>query len=475
MAPRCATVRAWWRRGADLLAQHKSVYLWLLVSALAVCASVDYVLYTRLTKQLQLYAFPLMQTVYPLAIALISLACSLAARRCGGRGRGAAASFAKLDDVDAAGAPLETSSGAEEEDGGDGARPPAPSCCRAPVWRAFLVLAALDGLTNAVQFLPMVYLGGPLLVVLGQFHLVALLLMSALYLGRRYRFTHYVAVPLLILAVCVALMPAVLDTLAPPAPPCPGGAAAANATAGANATAPAAPPAPARWLLPLWVAIFLASSVPHAFSHVFQERTLKEHDVAPLDMLAGVALLQIAFSVPFIFALFVPLPAPAVTFRSLADLLEFLADTARCVAGAPMSARGAASGVQCAGAWPVFAAFLVVNLFFNLAQLALTKHTSANMSAVAGVLRLAVGPLLFAWPWLADVAYRVATPHEVLGLLLAVIAIAIFRYRPERHDRAREGLSAYEPAHDRDRARLLRAADDDAGADVRLSSSSGSA
>jgi len=196
----------------------------------------------------------------------------------------------------------------------------------------------------------------------------------------------------------------------------------------------------------LWIGLFLLGTIPHSFSRVYQERLMKRYNVSAIRMLSGVAPLQMGLAVG-VLALVVLLPLPAPAPHLPPDrFVPFVLASFDCVfqgQGPPeallreLGMDGAPPPV-CALAGPLFAGFLLFNLIFNAASLALTRYTTANTAAMTSVLRLGLSSLLFTVPVVAGLATRAITRLDLLALVLLAIAILVYRYRRELVDPRRE-------------------------------------
>ena len=425
-------------------------YTWFLIAILVMTTSVDYVLYTRFSKELLLYALPAMQILYALAFTLVVWPMLglrwlwqywrdrvAQHKREAGRMRGGTSALVKQHGL----------------------------CCGRltgirSLWRSYLLIAFLDATGNMLEFLPLVYLNSELLVIVGQVHLPVLLVFSAIYLGRRYRGSHYFAIVLVALGIAVALVPSIDEVFVERHQ----GQHAIHPTNSTNIThinnmtnatttnnvvpsssssLPTLTDDATGWNALLWVGLFVLGTLPHGFSKVYQERLMKRYNVEPMRVLAGVAPFQLLLSAPMVLVLLLPLPAPAPHVLP-GQLGTFLMDSARCLfLAAPISNVTAASlqldrAPICDNALSVFLAFLAFNLLFNMVALALTKHTTANTSAVSSVIRLGLSSLLFMSPWLAGSAARTVTRIDVLSLILLAVALLLYRYRNEIIDMQRE-------------------------------------
>ena len=409
------------------------VYTWLLQLGLVVTSSVDYVLYTRFNKQLQIYAFPIMQVVYPLVINMlvwpIAIANHIYQSRCA-KSKGASRT---------------------------------PTIRFRRLWRPFLYVAILDTFSNVMQFLPLIYIPGETLVVFGQLHLISLFLWSKVYLGRRYHLTHYLGAVIVVVGVCVGIapsfdaMPSMWDAYMGHDHGLP-----FNITVPTiNISAPSMPTvttADIPWTSLIWMGMLLLSHIPGGFSKVYLERLMKTPDLSPIHSLAGVALFQSILSVPMIFILLLPLPPPAFSVP-IDELYDFFTDTALCFAGFPigdsMPPLGNVSSVsnhayghghmhhlqhviQCQGVWVLGAVFILVNVAYNTISLALTKRTTANNAAVSSILKLGLSSIFFMIPPIAGVALSVITLMQALAIIILVLGVLVFYSRSEIIDVDRE-------------------------------------
>lgn len=282
----------------------------------------------------------------------------------------------------------------------------------------FIVVSMLDGITILLRYLPTLYMDSELQVLLSQIGLPATLAFSWFYLGRRYRLTHYLGVITVILGVCVALIPS-MDELAKGPP---------------NAFV-------------VWVIMMMVSTIPGAFSKVYQERWLYRYQLDPIYFLAWTALFQTLWSVMMLMIPLIPIPAPApyVPINKFGDLVVdsfacFFGNTdvssaahinASYTAGSQLA--NALHGASCTDPAPatIFVIFIMSNVVLNAVFVAFIKAATANLTTITNVLRIGVSAILFTWEWMAGASARSLTRHIVLSLFVEATGVFTFKSRKE--------------------------------------------
>lgn len=430
----------------------KGVLILVLSVALVVLAAVDMVLLVHLGQRMMFYAFAVNQTVYPFAFVPICWVFVWSKQYCASRRRRLLVQHNHDYDVDAHELALivgaepqrrnledwETEDPAmlveDTHSFGANAGLYGANLSLSDMLPKFATIAALDGCAMLLSFLPMLNLDSEMQVVLSQIGLPATLFFSFVYLDRRYKATHYIAVLIVITGVCVALVPSLDISEADMV------------------------------RLALWVILALAATIPSSFSKVFQERWLGDYDLHPIYLLAWTSLFQLVLSVVLLAVPLIPFPVPAphVTpdrfFTLLSDSFAcFLGDasvTTRINAtyGADSAIAAALNGAECGGVPPyvIFAAFLAVNITYNAVFVSLIKVATANITSVTSVLRIGFAALLFTCPFIAGPAQRSLDRHTVLALIVVILGVATFHSQPERRKRPRNTFGTHIDDHEQE-------------------------
>jgi len=279
-----------------------------------------------------------------------------------------------------------------------------------------------DQLSSGAQGPASAFISQAMQSVMQNTNVVWVALLSAAFLGTRYRQVHYIGCILVLLSVLVGLSSKLSGNDCSPEglqrQRC------LSAYKGSDG---------AFHLLSagaglLWFGVFLASVVPSAVSSVYKQHVLQGRDVDILYASWWSGNFQILWGLLAVPLLWVKLPgqdhlAPGETFQAIGDTLS-------CMSG-NVPHPGDES---CAGSTPPlfwFGVYLLFNLSFNVLMLWLTKHLSAAWATLATVLCLDLTNVFGMVPFMAGGAAQVMSLNDWLATALASIALWIYNMEPE--------------------------------------------
>eukprot|EP00741_Cyanophora_paradoxa_P006829 tig00001042_g6604.t1 len=299
----------------------------------------------------------------------------------------------------------------------------------------FAVAGALDAIANLISTVPASFLSGPVNVVVSQAVVPATLLAGIAFQRTRFQWTHFLGAFVIALAVAVQAAPnfdldlfgdfdfaaegAVQGSAARVPPPSPEG------HSGPAPPGPPAEPSNLWW----WTLLLIASTLPNAGSNVYKDCTFKEAQLDVWYYNAWVALFQLLAGAALVPAIFAPsLNGMAHMHKrggTLFEIGDYVADATGCFLGYDTRA-----GDRCDGGaptWSVLAAFITLNVMFNIVMVIVHKHGSATLAIASSVLRLVTSDLLFGVPLLAGEAAGAMGGTDGVALLVIVAGLVLYR------------------------------------------------
>ena len=272
--------------------------------------------------------------------------------------------------------------------------------------RGFAAVALCAATQNLLVSLPAPYLGGALQVVLGTVSVPATMAVSIAWLRVRYSWTHVAGGALVVAGIVLSVW--------------------RDLSAGPSTVAPDA--SHYQWL---WVVTFLAGyAIPVG---VVEERWLKHSGLGVVVFRGCYAPLEVASAVVLLPTLFLPLPGRRddTSLSSASDFVAWMRSGWLCFWGH----ASADSLGDCAGTAPLFAAFVVVNIVWVLAGLAIAQHVSGAALALVTAVSIPVTTITFQWAALAGPAVQHSLSWwTVASMGVAACGFMLYRWREERHE-----------------------------------------
>ena len=296
-----------------------------------------------------------------------------------------------------------------------------------PQWRLAL-FSFWDQLNAILTSLPSPFIDMTSQSILSNCVVIWTVGISIIYLGTRFSDCHYIGCILILISCAVAVV-VQLQTGDPPL---------------GRYTLPNGHYAIAS---PAWYILFLIGTVPAGISNCYKQKCLKGVDLEVMYASLWSGNWQIMWGLLLFPMNWIPLPSPAQSYTP-AEMGSYLNATLYCFVGiAPSNSTAdlaCASPGGCAGLW--FIAYLVFNASFNVLLLWLTKRMSATWATIATVLCLDLTAVFSTSRALMGDEARPLTLEQILGLLIAAIAMWVYNMQPERDAAGREveGAHAFE-------------------------------
>lgn len=212
--------------------------------------------------------------------------------------------------------------------------------------RKFAVMGGLDSVAGILQVFAATYLGGSLIILLGQAAIPISMLISSLLLKAKYTGYQYVGAVVVTLGLLIVL-----------------GSGDSSSSSGTNPH-----------LLVLWSGVMIFSCVPMCLSSVYKEKTLGEAELDAVYLNGWIAVFQFLFAIPLTF------PAAMVGDHPVtpSELPENLYDGFMCYLGQNTITDGAHKD-DCEKATIYVTAYLLFNVAYNLLIILILKFGSANI------------------------------------------------------------------------------------------------
>ncbi|GLE04985.1 hypothetical protein PINS_up013969 [Pythium insidiosum] len=211
--------------------------------------------------------------------------------------------------------------------------------------KTFAVMGALDSMAGILQVFAATYLGGSLIILLGQAAIPVSMVISSALLKTRYTIYQYIGAIVVTVGLVVVLGPGV------------------GSSGGTDAHTTV-----------VWSLVMIFSCVPMCLSSVYKEKALGETELDAVYLNGWIAVFQ------FLIAL--PLTIPAATIGdppvSPDHIMQNLYDGLKCYMGQNSITEGAHKD-DCERATVFVTAYLLFNVAYNLLIILILKFGSANI------------------------------------------------------------------------------------------------
>jgi len=219
---------------------------------------------------------------------------------------------------------------------------------------------------NLLQIIPSAYLNGSLNVALNQSVIVTNIILSFLFLSRRYNALHIGGVILVLLGIGLDLTPVFLS----------------SPSSGSD-----------NWVIQsLWALMIILSNVVFGFCNIYTEKVLQGQEVDVWYWQCWIMFFTLVFGLLTLPFAFVPFPPPYNTL-SIPEFGNYLASGFKCLAGI-----NSMRGDKCQGTAIVMAIYMAFNFTFNMSALFVFKYGSSSLAMVAAAMRLVFSSIAFMIP-----------------------------------------------------------------------------
>lgn len=213
--------------------------------------------------------------------------------------------------------------------------------------RKFAVMGGLDSVAGILQVFAATYLGGSLIILLGQAAIPVSMVISSLLLKTKYSVYQYIGAVTVTLGLLVVL----------------GAGDSSGSGGGADSH-----------LIVFWSVVMIISCVPMCLSSVYKEKALGETELDAVYLNGWIAIFQ--------FSIAVPLTVPAAMFGETpvrpSELLANLSAGLKCYMGHDTVTTGPHQD-HCERAPLYVTAYILFNVGFNLLIILILKFGSANI------------------------------------------------------------------------------------------------
>ncbi|TYZ59557.1 hypothetical protein PybrP1_009590 [[Pythium] brassicae (nom. inval.)] len=261
--------------------------------------------------------------------------------------------------------------------------------------RKFAVMGALDSVSGIMQVFAATYLGGSLLILLGQAAIPVSMLISRALLQTKYSVYQYVGAVVVSTGLLIVLGPSL------------------SGSSGASGSDPHA--------VVLWSVVMIASCVPMCLSSVYKEKALGEAELDPVYLNGWIAVFQLLMALP----LTVPAALAGDPPVRPADLPASLADGFKCYMGQNTIVDGPHPD-DCAKATLFVTTYLLFNVAYNLLIVLILKFGSANILWLAMTIMVPLGNVAFTLPFMPE--HQPLHASDVAGLAFIMLGLFVYRF-----------------------------------------------
>ena len=259
--------------------------------------------------------------------------------------------------------------------------------------RSFAIMGGLDGVSGIMQTFAATYLGGPLLILLGQSAIPVSMVISKYLLKAKYSGFQYIGALVVVGGILVVLAPTIT---------------------GSGSV--------------LWSAMMIASALPTALSTVYKEIALGETELDPIYLNGWIAVFQFGFSlvlcIPASLTSSPPVPIP--------DLPSSLWDGMKCYVGintitcAEGESESDCVPDDCSRA-PLFVnLYLLFNQVYNLLIILIIKYGSANLLFLALTIMVPLGNCAFTLDFVPG--HKPLQVTDIIGLVIICLGLVCYRF-----------------------------------------------
>ncbi|RLN96244.1 hypothetical protein BBJ28_00005122 [Nothophytophthora sp. Chile5] len=291
--------------------------------------------------------------------------------------------------------------------------------------RKFAVMGGLDSIAGILQVFAATYLGGSLIILLGQAAIPISMVISSLLLKAKYSGYQYVG------AVTVTLGLLIVLGL--------GGNDSGSSGGGTNPH-----------LIVLWSIVMIFSCVPMCLSSVYKEKTLGEAELDAVYLNGWIAVFQFMFAIPL------TLPASMIGDHPVtpSELPENLYDGLLCYLGQNTVVDGPHKD-DCDKATIYVTAYLLFNVAYNLLIILILKFGSANILWLAMTIMVPLGNVAFTFPFMPE--HQPLHAKDIAGLLFIMAGLFVYRFLEDMMDAWNKRTPVYPDEKDEAVGELKRA------------------
>jgi len=306
--------------------------------------------------------------------------------------------------------------------------------------KPFAIMGFLDCLAGIMQIFAATYLPGPLLVLLAQMAIPVSLFLSKTMLSATYAPYQYFGAAIVAMGIVVVLAPTLN-----------GG----DGDAGK---------------ILLWSGVMILSCVPMTLSSIYKEMALGSTELDPVFLNGWIAVFQFLFSIPLAIPSAMASDPPVYP----SDLMQNLGYGLKCWLGIDsITADNNPQNVDsddyddCSLSIAFVNVYLVFNVCYNILIILILKFGNANILWLAMTIMVPVGNLTFALPFLQDYGGAELKVTDVLGLVVIMSGLCLYRFGAKAWSRFFGGEEEEEEEDDKGNKPLLSPVTEEEGREER--------
>ncbi|KAF0720314.1 Aste57867_403 [Aphanomyces stellatus] len=257
--------------------------------------------------------------------------------------------------------------------------------------RKFAIMGALDSVAGILQVFAATYLGGSLLILLGQAAIPVSMVISKFLLKSSYSWFQYTGALVVAVGILVVLGPSMSES----------GGDSHNVV--------------------VWSAVMIGSCIPMCLSSVYKEIALGEAELDAVYLNGWIAVFQ--------FLLSIPLAIPAAMIGSPPvvpkDLPTNLYDGWLCYLG-HNTITGGDHPDDCKMAPLYVTIYMIFNVGYNLLIILMLKFGSANILWLAMTIMVPLGNVAFTFPFMPE--HKPLHTTDVIGLVVIMLGLFVYRF-----------------------------------------------
>jgi hypothetical protein len=262
--------------------------------------------------------------------------------------------------------------------------------------RVYMMIGMLDAMANMLGTIPLPYIPGPVVSVLGKIGIPLLMGGSVLFLKTRYKITHFLGAAVIIVGVVVNLVPFITES---------GDDMKMN-----------------HWF---WSVLILISAVPGVSSSLYKEKYLKGAPTNVWLFNSWVAIFQLGWGLAMAWFVFIPMPSPSAHIR-FSEFPGYLLDSIACFMG-----LNTAEPI-CRDTLAVFVVFILFNVIMNVLVLFVFKKGSAVLATIVGTSTMILTNLAYHVPFVAGEASQTGiSGYNLRALGIIVLGIVMYNIKSE--------------------------------------------
>lgn len=260
--------------------------------------------------------------------------------------------------------------------------------------RKFAVMGGLDSISGIMQVFAATYLGGSLIILLGQAAIPVSMVISRVLLNTKYSLYQYVGAVVVSVGLLIVLGPSLSG----------------NSGGGGDAHA-----------IVFWSVVMIVSCVPMCLSSVYKEKALGEAELDPVYLNGWIAVFQLLMAIPL------TLPAAMVGDPAVQPdhLMQNLLDGFKCYMGQNSITEGSHKD-DCEKATVYVTTYLLFNVAYNLLIILILKFGSANILWLAMTIMVPLGNVAFTFPFMPQ--HQPLHANDITGLVFIMLGLFVYRF-----------------------------------------------